>query len=275
MMIPLALVMTLLCASLAGAQEPATTTLSSTQLTAQGPPPVAISVAPAAVTPLAFWELISGYEGDTHGSGYGFFGPSFVRPIRPGLAWTARGYGNYLSYEFSALDGATRVRSPGLSAAAGLRFGSTSTFTVTAGPDVRWRRTNFTGADGSIATRTDTRVGANVGGELYANPTSHNNVHGLVNYSTADRYTWGRLGFKEQISNRAWEGPNAAFLGVEGIGQGNHDIRSTQAGGLFEIANAPSKVSVVFKAGYKRSTFKVGPAATGPYFSVGFYRRMN
>jgi hypothetical protein len=110
---------------------------------------------------------------------------------------------------------------------------------------------------------------------VYANPTPHNNIHGLVNYSTADRYTWGRLGFKEQISNRAWERPNAVFLGVEGIAQGNHDIRSNQVGGLLEISNVPTNVSVMFKAGYKRSTFNVGPAATGPYFSVGFYRRMN
>jgi len=273
---PLALLVTLLWAPLAGAQQPDTALQSPTPLFDQRPPPAVITVLPAPVTPApAFWALISGYEGDTHGSGYGFVGPSFVRPIRPGLAWTARAYGNYLSYEFSALDGATRVRSPGLSAATGLRFGSRNFVTVSAGPDVKFRRTNVTSPDGIIATRTETRVGANVGSEVYTNPTSHNNVHGLVNYSTADRYTWGRLGFKEQISNREWEGPNAAFVGVEGIAQGNQDIRSTQVGALFEISNVPTKVSVMFKAGYKRSAFDVGPAATGPYFSVGFYRRMN
>lgn len=273
-----AVLVTLLWASPADAQQPDPTLLSSARIaiTDQRPPPVVINAPPALVTPApAFWELISGYEGDTHGSGYGFLGPSFVRPIRPGLAWTARANGNYLSYQFSGLDGATRVRSPGVGSAVGLRFGARNVVTLSAGPEVKWRRTRFTGADGVVATRTDTRVGANVGGEVYANPTSHNNVHGLVNYSTADRYTWGRLGFKEQISNRAWERPNAVFLGVEGIAQGNHDIRSNQVGGLLEISNVPTKVSVMFKAGYKRSTFNVGPAATGPYFSVGFYRRMN
>jgi hypothetical protein len=119
------------------------------------------------------------------------------------------------------------------------------------------------------------RVGANFGGEMYASPTSHNNVHGLVNYNTSDRYSWARLGFKEQITNRSWAGPNTSFVGVEAIAQGNHDIRSTQFGGLFEITHVPASVSVMFKAGYKRSTFEVGPAKTGPYFSIGFYHRVN
>jgi hypothetical protein len=109
---------------------------------------------------------------------------------------------------------------------------------------------------------------------MYVSPTSHNNVHGIVNYNTSDSYSWGRLGFKEQITNHTWEGPNTAFLGVEGIAQGNHDIRSRQLGGFFEITHVPAKVSFVFKAGYKRSTFNVGPDKTGPYFSVGFYQRL-
>jgi hypothetical protein len=277
----LAVLVTLRSASLAGAQQSDTTLLSSTLLsstpvTEQRPPPVVITAPPAAVTPApAFWELISGYEGDTDGSGYSFFGPSYVRPIRPGLSWTARAFGNYLTYQFSELDGATHVRSPGVNSAIGLQFGDKSFFRVLAGPEVKWRRTEVTGANGAIATRTDTRLGANAGGEMYANPTSHNNVQGIVNYNTSDTYTWGRLGFKEQINNHAWEGPNTAFLGVEGIAQGNHDIRSRQLGGFFEITHVPAKVSVVFKAGYKRSTFNVGPDKTGPYFSVGFYRRLN
>lgn len=252
----LALLVTLLWASLAAAQQP-------------GAPPAVVTPAPA------FWELISGYEGDTDGSGYGFFGPSYVRPIRPGLSWTARAFGNYLSYQFSEVNGATHVRSPGVNAGAGVQFGDRNFFRVLAGPEVKWRRTAVTDTSGAIDTRTDMRVGANVGGEMYASPTSHNNLQGLVNYNTSDRYSWGRLGFKEQLNNHSWQGPNTAFVGVEGIGQGNHDIRSKQVGGFFEITHVPAKVSVVFKAGYKQSTFNVGPAKTGPYFSVGFYRRLN
>ena len=251
-----AVLLTLLCASVAAAQQP--------------PAPVAVPIAAP-----AFWELISGYEGDTHGSGYGFVGPSYVRPIRPGLAWTARGSGNFLSYQFSGHDGSTRVRSPGVNAAIGLQFGGTSFFRVLAGPEVKWQRTAVTDTDGVIATSRRTRVGANMGAEMYANPTSHSTLQGLVNYNSSDRYSWGRLGFKEQISNRTWERPTAAFVGIEGIVQGNHDIRSRQVGGFFELTHVPAKVSIMLKAGYKRSTFDVGPYKSGPYFSVGFYRRMN
>lgn len=271
----LAILVTLAGAPRADAQQAGAAVLSSRpafdQRSAAVPvaPPLAVAPAPA------FWELISGYEGDTHGSGYGFFGPSYVRPLRPGLAWTVRASGNYLTYQFSGLEGATRVRSPGANAAIGLQFGNTSFFRVLAGPEVKWQRTQVTGTDGVIATRTGTRLGANLGGEMYANPTSHNNLQGLINYNTSDKYSWARLGFKEQISNRAWEGPTTAFVGVEAIAQGNHDIRSRQFGGLFEVTHVPAKVSVVFKAGYKQSTFDVGPDNTGPYFSVGFYRRMN
>jgi hypothetical protein len=269
-----AVLLMLACPTVAGAQPSDPPLLTSTLLADQRPA-VFIPQAPGVIAPApAFWELISGYEGDTDGSGYGFFGPSYVRPIRPGLSWTARASGNYLSYQFSGLDGATRGHSPGLSSAAGLQFGDKNFLRVLAGPEVKWRRTEFTGANGAIATRTDTRLGLNVGSELYANPTSHNNVQGLVNYNTSDRYSWSRLGFKEQINNHTWEAANTAFLGVEGIAQGNTDIRSKQLGGFFEITHVPARVSVVFRAGYKRSAFAVGPDKTGPYFSVGFYQRL-
>lgn len=276
----LTVLVTLFSAPLAGAQQPETTLLSSAPiaivLADQRPAPVVITAPQPAVTRApAFWELISGFEGDTNGSGYGFFGPSYVRPIHPGLSWTARVFGNFLTYEFSGADGNTHVRSPGVNAAAGLQFGDKHFVRVLAGPEVKWRRTAFTGTSGEAATRTDTRLGANVGSEMYVNPTSHNNVHALVNYNTADSYTWGRVGFKEQITNRTWEGPTATFVGVEGIAQGNEDIRSKQLGGFFEVTHVPASVSVVFKAGFKQSTFDAGPDKTGPYFSIGFYRRMN
>ena len=253
------------------AQQPAST-LSPP---AEQRPPVIVPP-PAALTSVPpFWELISGYEGDSEGSGYAFFGPSYVRNIRPGLSWTARAFGNYLAYEFSGADGMTQVRSPGISSAVGLQFGDKSFARVLAGPELKWRRTEVTAASGVGVAHRDTRLGLNAGGEVYANPTSHNNLHGIVNYNTSDKYSWARLGFKEQLTNRTWEGPDATFLGVEGIVQGNSDIRSRQLGGFFEYTRVPARVSLVFKAGYKRSTFEVGPALTGPYFSVGFYRRMN
>lgn len=270
-----AVLLTLFVAPLA-AQQPDTALLSSLPITDQLPAPRVTALPPAALTPdPAFWELISGYEADTAGSSYGFFGPSYLRPMRPGLAWTARVTGSFLSYEFGGLDEATRVRSPGLGAAIGLKFGNKNTVTVVAGPEVKWGRREVTDATGVATTHGDTRLGMNFGGELYANPTSHNNIQGIVNYNTSDRYTWSRLGFKEQITNLAFEGPTALFVGVEGIAQGNFDIRSKQLGGFVEIALVPARTSIMFKGGYKRSTFNAGPDLTGPYFSVGFYKRLN
>jgi hypothetical protein len=219
-----------------------------------------------------FWELIGGYEGDTHGSAYGFFGPGYVHPINSNVSWTARLFGNYLAYEFTGADGDTEVRSPGVSASLGLRFGGASWFGVGAGPDFRWRRTELTHPNGQVTETDDTRTGANIGAEAYMNPTSHNNVHAIANYGTVDKYTWARVGFKEKMSNRSGQGSTSTFVGVEGILQGNTDIRSTQFGGFFEVN--PPNLSLMFRAGYKRSTFDVGPNKTGPYFGIGFYKRL-
>lgn len=229
----------------------------------------------ASATSPAFWELIGGFEGDTHSTGYGFFGPSYVHPIKPGLAWNARLFGNYLYYRFNDGVGETKVRSPGVSPSVGLRFGDKNTFSVSAGPEVKWRRRQFFRRDGTlIRDETKARFGGNFGAEAYVNPTPHNNVHGILNYGTADRYTWGRLGFKEQVSNLQWQGPNTTFVGAEGIGQGNKDIKSVQAGLFIEITHVPASVSVMFKAGYKRSMFNAAPDKTGPYFAVGYYQRL-
>jgi hypothetical protein len=253
---------TLFTASVTSAQQSDSTLSTTAPAAAQGGQPTGGS------TPGAFWELIGGYETDTHGSAYGFFGPGYVDPIRDNLAWFARAFGSYLAYEFND----TEVRSPGLSTTVGLRFGSDSWFGVGAGPEVRWRRTQVTLPNGTTVESDETSVGANIGAEAYMNPTSHNNLHGIVNYGTVDKYTWARLGFKEKISNRGGQGSTSTYLGVEGIAQGNDDIRSTQFGGFFEIN--PPNLSLMFRVGYKRSTFDVGPNKTGPYFGVGFYKRL-
>jgi hypothetical protein len=228
----------------------------------------------SAQTSAPFWELIGGYEGDTHGSSYAFFGPGYVHPVKPRLAVTARVFGTYLAYSFNDSVGETKVRSPGVSPAIGLRFGGTNSFTITAGPEVKWRRTEVFGNTGAlIREEKRTRYGGNFGAEVYANPTTRNNVQGGLNYNTTDKYTWGRLGFKQQVSNLNSQGPTTISVGFEGIGQGNRDIRSVQGGGLVEVAHA--KASVMFRAGYKQSMFDVGPNKTGLYFGVGYYQRLN
>ncbi len=249
----------------------ATVAQAQTAASASPAPIVVPSQAPA---PAATWALIAGYERDSHGSSYGFAGPAYVKPVRPGLAWTARLFGSYLTYEFSDLSRRTEVRAPGANGSLGLQFGERNTFTVVAGPAVSWRTETVIPVTGVEFERTDTRWGVNVGAEAYLNPTSHSNVQALVNYNTTDKYIWSRAAFKQQVSNLSGSGTTAVSLGVEGIAQGNDDIRSLQGGGLLELAHNPSTVSLTFRAGYKRSTFEFGPSKSGAYFGVGFYKRL-
>jgi hypothetical protein len=258
----------LVTASVAGAQTPP----SNAAAPLVAPPVVAQSTAPPPSAP--YWALIGGYEWDTHGSGYGFFGPAYTHPFGSNnVAWTARVFGNYLRYEFSDLTTTTKVRSPGGSASVGLKFGAKNYFAVSAGPSVSWRHTTVTPNAGAETTTDETRTGANFGGEISAG--SANNLQILGNYNTTDKYAWGRVGLKTQVTNRTWKDSNALFLGVEAIAQGNQDITSTQFGGLVEINHVPARLSLMFRAGYKRSTFAVGDAKTGPYFGIGLYTRLN
>jgi hypothetical protein len=166
------------------------------------------------------------------------------------------------------------VRSPGASALAGVRFGGNSNLTLAAGLEGKRRNVSFEGFDGVDVDQADSdfEVGPVVQAEAYLNPTSHNNVQAMVNYGGVDDYLWSRLAFKEQMTNRSWQGSNTLFLGVEGIGQGNEDIKSWQLGGFLELAHAPNGVSVMFRGGYKRSSFELAPDLSGPYVGIGLYK---
>jgi hypothetical protein len=259
------------------AQPTQTTGQATTASTEAAPAPVP-SPAPViemSTKPLrpAWWELIGGWEGDTHQTGYGFLGPTYIRPLRPNLALHAHIYGNYLYYEFSnSLGGDTKVHSPGFGPALGLRFGDKTSFTVTAGLDVKHRQEEIRSSTGLVSDTTKTRVGAGFGADLYHDLSRTWNLQMIGNYGTVDKYTWARAGIKNQVTNRSWKAQHTLYLGVEGIAQGNKDIFSWQTGGLAEVLFVPSKLSLAFRAGYKNSSFNVGPDKTGPYFAVGLYK---
>jgi hypothetical protein len=120
----------------------------------------------------------------------------------------------------------------------------------------------------------DLHVGFNLMTSVWVDPTPHNNVFAMYNYETVDSYHWGRLAFKEQLANRAWQGDWTPFLGVEYTAQGNQNILSQQIGPFIELAHGPSAVSVLVGAGHKRSSFDFGPDQTGPWFAIGFYHRL-
>ena len=229
--------------------------------------------APASGTP--YWASIGGYEADTHDTGYGFFGPQYVRPFNDNMAFVASANANYLYYDYETAEGHTNVRSPGFTTMGGVQFGTRNWFLLQAGPSFKRRHVEVLDFNDRVIRNDEGwDVGFNFGASLWVDPTTHNNIFAMYNYDAVDNYNWGRLAFKEQVANRDWSGAWTPYLGVEYIGQGNEDIRSNQFGGFVEILHAPSSVSVMLRGGYKRSTFESGPARTGPWFAVGFFHRL-
>jgi len=222
-----------------------------------------------------FWELIGGYEGDSHNAGYGFLGPAYNHPLSDDLAVTARVFATYLHYKFTnGFGGETTVHSPGLSPAIGLRFGHGTTFKVTVGYAGKNEHREITDRSGRIVSdETKWISGVNFGGELYWNLSKRDNIHALANFSTADNYLWSRAGYKRQVSNLDWKGGTTLYLGGEVITQGNKDIWSNSVGALAELLFVPSHFSVMLRGGYKHSTFDVGDAQGGPYYGIGIYKR--
>jgi hypothetical protein len=231
-------------------------------------PPVGVARAP-------YWTANAGFEADSNDSGFAFIGPFYVKPFRPNVAWVAGASLNYLFYEYATPAGHNNVRSPGVSTMGGVRFGRTNYVQLLAGPGFKRRHVERLDSAGNVLDSSNNiDVGLNLGADAYVNPTSHNNIHGMLRYGAEDQYTWGRVAYKEQITNRDWSGRYAHFLGGEVIAQGNDDIRSTQVGALYEIAHVPSSVAVTVRAGYKRSVYDIGPDKTGPWFAIGFWHRL-
>jgi hypothetical protein len=263
----------LLYATAAGAQTTTTTTATADDAAAQVQAGTTMHTSTVAKP---YWAPLGGFEGDTHGSGYGFFGPSYVHPITDNFAITGQIFGNYLYYQYPNFNGVgvTKVQSPGASAEAGVRFGGRNWVQFSAGPSFKSQHISRQLADGTVATSNVTKVGLSLGGDVYVNPTSHSNMMGIVSYGAEDKYTWSMVNFKQQISNWNDSGSMTHFAGVEFIAQGNKDITSRQFGGFVEFLHVPSSASIDFRAGYKTSTFAFGPKETGPYFAVGFYQRL-
>jgi hypothetical protein len=231
---------------------------------------------PQAVRPVdsPYWASIGGFEGDSHDTGYAFFGPQYVRPFRPNMAFVAGANLNYLYYEFDTGDGRTNVRSPGVSTKAGVRFGDRNWVQFTAGPSFKRRHREVRDlSDRVVSSSRDLDPGVSLGADVWANPTSRSNIHGMLHHGTEDSYTWSRIAAKQQVTNFDWRNRFTHYLGAEYIGQGNEDIRSNQVGAFVEFLHAPSSISIMLRGGYKHSAFDVGPDKTGPWFAVGFYQR--
>jgi hypothetical protein len=273
-------VLTLSFAVQADAQSAADQTNSPQQLGSVADPGVQVPPSPIPTVQTVqlkqpYWSSSAGFEADTHNTGYGYFGPQYSKPVTQNLALIAGGNVNYLYYEYPSGGSLTNVHSPGVSLRGGVKIGDHNYLELGAGPSVKRRHTEVRDISNNVASSfDDTLVGVNMGADLSVDPTKHNNVYGILDYSTQDDYLWSRLAYKEQVSNRDWSRKVALFVGVEGVAQGNTDVRSTQFGPLFEVVHVPSTISIMLRGGWKRSTYQVGPDKTGPWFAIGFWRRL-
>jgi hypothetical protein len=231
--------------------------------------------APADTRP-PHWEMIGGFEGDTHDVSYSFIGPGYNHPISEKVAITGKLTARYLEYEFrNGEGGETRVSSPGFAPQVGLRFGrSGRTVRFTVGYASKREHRTITDRTGrAISDAKRWRNGVALGTDLYYNLTRRDNIHAMVHFGTEDNYLWSRAGYKRQVSNLDWRKKVTLYVGGEGITQGNEDIWSNQVGALAEVLLVPARLSVMFRSGYKHSSFDRGDDKKGPYFALGLYKR--
>ncbi len=220
-------------------------------------------------TSFADWELLGGWEADSHSNGYGFAGAGYLHPVTPRIALATRLSGGYLYYRFPANGGETKVTSPNGTLLAGARVsGERASLTVLAGAETSTVRRESTTPAGQTTTR-ETGVDAVLNGTLWARIADPWDFLALANYDAANRYTWARGTVKYRVT--AATAATGVFLGPEFTGQGNSDITSFQGGAALQVARRAGRVSIDIRGGYKRSTFHEGPSQSGPYWGVGFY----
>lgn len=222
----------------------------------------------ASIQTCAGQDVVAGWEG-SNSRGYTFVSPAASFPANDRWSWVLRGTLSYLYYDFAEDGGRTHVRSPGEALGVGLRY-SVPGLTATIMPGYEVRQTRRALAAGGDTRQTET--GVTIQGDVFYQATPLVSVTGIISYSDANRYTWGRAGIKRQISNFDNRAGSTYSVGAEVTGQGNSDGRSAELGGLFEIAYPASHASLQFRAGYSQLRNPDGSHESSPYFGVGYYQ---
>lgn len=217
---------------------------------------------------LAAQEVVLGWEGSS-ARGYGFVSPVLTLQKGEQTSWLLRGAVSYLYYDSRDIGGTTQIRSPGESLGIAFRY-SGSQLTATFGPGYEIRQTRRRLASGVEARKTER--GATVQGDMFFQATPLTNVSLIAAYGDANKYFWVRGGVKQQISNFTQQSDITLHAGVELTRQGNEDIKTSQAGGVFEFGFPQSRSSLQLRSGYLRREDPNGTRESGPYFGVGFYR---
>jgi hypothetical protein len=214
-------------------------------------------------------EIIIGWEGSPS-NGYGFVMPVVSVPkTDTSSAFVIRPAVGYLYYNFREAGGLTDVTSPVVSIGIAYRL-RLPRVSMTLGPglEVRWEHRKQ--ANGTRIDKTQT--GATASADLFIQANSHTNLSVIATYSQTNRYLWSRAGIKRQITNSDFRGSSPISIGAEVTGQGNHDVRQVQLGGLMEVGFLSAHSSLQFRSGYARLLFIDGSIETRPYFGIGLYR---
>jgi hypothetical protein len=225
---------------------------------------VLIAAAPAGAASL---EGIAGWEGDVFGQGYGFLTGGVTAHDKAPLSVPFRVSGSYLYYEFDDDAGHVTVQAPGASALVGIRRnGHAGSVTLMAGGEGRRERRERDTGEVGVLWR-----GGFVGQLECGLSSGRFQPQGLVVYSGASKYVYGRALLRWQLSNRAWSGPTTWFAGVEGVGQGNADVSAGQAGLAVDCTLVKARTTLGLRGGVKRSDSGNG-SVDGGYVGMGLYR---
>jgi hypothetical protein len=217
-------------------------------------------------------EGIAGWEGDSYDQGYGFAGFGWLVPAGASIVVPVRAFGSYLTYNFESSGTITKVRSPGLTVMAGVRFpGTGGNLTLLAGGEVRQEhRTDDTGAVSS-EDQTTTGIVLQADGDLAFSRRWRGSL--FANYGGASRYLYGRTAARYQVTNLDWKGSTTFFMGLEAVGQGNDESEAAQGGGFAEWNFVKHRVSLTLHGGYKESWSPGESHRRGGYIGLGFYHR--
>jgi hypothetical protein len=219
------------------------------------------------------FTLNAGYDSDSLDTTYAFVSPQYSLPIGDRTSLLFKLGFNYLRYEFESSGGSrTEVKSPGISPGVGLRFdlGNTDlTLSTSIGFKDR-EKTVFDRNDGVLRVEDSSDTDLGVGAAIYSRLTRRQTFMANANYNTADGYLWSRAAYKVQVAK---SGALTWAVGVEGIGQGNEDIKAYQGGGLVELGFSRQQMSLTGRVGYKKATYEDSDDRTGTYYGVNFYKR--
>lgn len=212
-------------------------------------------------------EGIAGWEGDAFGQGYGFLTGGVIARDKAPLAIPIRVSASYLYYEFDDDAGHVTVQAPGASALVGIRrSGHAGSLSLLAGGEARRERRERDAGGVGVVWR-----GGFVGQLECGLSAGRFQPQGLVVYSGASKYAYGRALLRWQLTNRAWSGPTTWFAGVEGVGQGNADVSATQAGLAVDCTLVKARTTLGVRGGVKRSDSGNGSVEEG-YVGAGLYR---